>query len=52
MDFQILFYQIKIKFNTGPNISSSDRALRTLELPINADNSPENVVVNIPIGTI
>ena len=38
------------KFKTGPNISSSARAFSTLELPIRADNSPENVVARMPIG--
>lgn len=36
----------------GPNISSSAMALSTRELPIKADNSPENVVEMIPMGTI
>ena len=39
------------KFKTGPNNWSSANALSTLELPINADNSPENVVAMMPIGT-
>ena len=39
------------KFNKDPNRSSSANAFKTRELPIKADNSPENVVATIPIGT-
>lgn len=37
-------------FNNEPNISSSANAFKTLELPIRADSSPENVVAMMPIG--
>jgi hypothetical protein len=39
------------KLSIEPNISSSASALRTRELPIRQESSPENVVDNIPIGT-